>query len=171
MLSPERIISRTNQSTRLKSPPVQEAEKARQIEDMLLPGYPSGTTWRVDPHFCRFRPRNRNVAQTIISARLCNPYLKQLVDAFPRTTKVVSSEANLQPYFDTLTERELEILSLLAQRLSNKIAGALIISEETVKRHTSNIYQKLGVNNRRQAVASAYTFGLLVDTGLVIVFG
>ncbi|MCO5190414.1 MAG: helix-turn-helix transcriptional regulator [Anaerolineae bacterium] len=60
----------------------------------------------------------------------------------------------------------MEILSLLAQRLSNKeIAGALIISEETVKRHTSNIYQKLGVNNRRQAVASAYTFGLLVDTG------
>ena len=65
---------------------------------------------------------------------------------------------------ESLTEREMEVLSLLAERLSNKeISKMLVISTETVKRHTSNIYQKLQVKNRRQAVAKAYTLNLLVD--------
>jgi LuxR family maltose regulon positive regulatory protein len=58
----------------------------------------------------------------------------------------------------------MEVLSLLAQRLSNKeIARTLIISTETVKRHTSNIYQKLHVKSRRQAVDRAYTLNILVE--------
>ncbi|MCA9980107.1 MAG: hypothetical protein KDD89_04725, partial [Anaerolineales bacterium] len=57
-----------------------------------------------------------------------------------------------------------EVLSLLAQRLSKKeIAQIMVISPETVKRHTVNIYQKLHVKGRRQAVAKAYSLGLLVD--------
>lgn len=55
-----------------------------------------------------------------------------------------------------LSDRELEILSLLRQRLSNKeIASELYISINTVKRHIINIYQKLEVHNRREAVAKA----------------
>ncbi|NHM27269.1 response regulator transcription factor [Desulfofundulus sp. TPOSR] len=55
-----------------------------------------------------------------------------------------------------LTNRELEILQLLAQGESNKsIAQKLFISEKTVKNHLTNIFQKLNVNDRTQAVLYA----------------
>ena len=67
-----------------------------------------------------------------------------------------------QPLAAPLTERELEILSRLAQRLSNKeIAKRLFLSPLTVKRHTLNIYQKLGVHGRREAVDKATALGIL----------
>lgn len=54
----------------------------------------------------------------------------------------------------TLTEREREVLELLGQGLSNReMAEALVISENTVKRHLKAIFAKLGVNNRAAAVA------------------
>ena len=63
---------------------------------------------------------------------------------------------------DPLTNREMDILLLLAQRMSNKeIANKLFISESTVKRHTITIYQKLDVHKRREAVARAKAMGLL----------
>jgi LuxR family maltose regulon positive regulatory protein len=63
---------------------------------------------------------------------------------------------------EELTQRELEVLELLNARLSNKeIAARLIISDRTVKRHTINLYQKLSVNGRRQAVSRARSLGLL----------
>jgi len=62
---------------------------------------------------------------------------------------------------EPLSKRELQILTLLAERLSNKeIADKLYISATTVKRHTANIYEKLGVHGRRQAVAKAAGLGL-----------
>ena len=61
-----------------------------------------------------------------------------------------------------LTRRELEVLELLALRLTVKeVAERLVISELTAKRHTANIYQKLGVNRRRDALAVAQAGGLL----------
>ncbi len=63
---------------------------------------------------------------------------------------------------EPLTSRESEVLELLAQRLSNQeIAAKLVVSVATVKRHTANIYQKLHVNSRRQAVAKAQAIGQL----------
>lgn len=71
----------------------------------------------------------------------------------------VSSETLL---IEPLTHRESEILIQLAERHSNKeIADQFTISIFTVKKHTTNIYQKLGVNNREQAVAKARILGLL----------
>ena len=67
-----------------------------------------------------------------------------------------------QPLVEPLTNRELEILDLLAQRFQNKeIAEKLFISPETVKKHLNNIYGKLSVSNRRQAVEKAETLGIL----------
>lgn len=63
---------------------------------------------------------------------------------------------------DLLTPREAEILRLLQQGLSNKqIARQLVITPETVQRHASNIFAKLDVHNRRQAVSKARAMGLL----------
>ena len=63
---------------------------------------------------------------------------------------------------EPLTERELEVLQLLAQGLANReIARQLFISLPTVKSHTRNIYGKLGVHNRRQAVTEAKALGIL----------
>jgi LuxR family maltose regulon positive regulatory protein len=88
-------------------------------------------------------------------------YLNQLLAAFPETLK--SPTTALQSQLDEpLTDRELEVLTLLAKRLSNKeIAAKLVISPRTVKRHTLNIYRKLGVNSRQQAVEKVAELGIL----------
>jgi LuxR family maltose regulon positive regulatory protein len=63
---------------------------------------------------------------------------------------------------ESLTNREQEILELLARRLSDKeIAQALHISPYTVRKHTSNLYGKLQVAGRRQAVRKAKALGVL----------
>jgi LuxR family maltose regulon positive regulatory protein len=77
-------------------------------------------------------------------------------------TSAPGASAQPQPSGSLLTERELEILGLLAERLSNKeIARELYISPGTVKRHTSTIFSKLGVHDRRKAVAKAVGLGIL----------
>jgi LuxR family transcriptional regulator, maltose regulon positive regulatory protein len=63
---------------------------------------------------------------------------------------------------DSLSKRELELLRLVASGCSNKeIASQLVISLATVKRHTVNIFNKLDVKNRTEAVARARELGLL----------
>jgi LuxR family maltose regulon positive regulatory protein len=63
---------------------------------------------------------------------------------------------------DPLTPRELEVLHLISQGLSNKdIAEELVIALNTVKRHTSSIYSKLGAKSRTQAIARARELGLV----------
>jgi LuxR family maltose regulon positive regulatory protein len=86
------------------------------------------------------------------------------------TTKALDSSLVFRPssaLIEPLTDRELEVLELLAQRLTNKeIAAQLVISSGTVKQHTHNIYQKLNVTGRRQAVATATELGLLSSASL-----
>ena len=72
---------------------------------------------------------------------------------------VISSQENL---IEPLTERELEVLRLMCEGYSNQgIADAMIVSVNTVKKHTSNIYGKLGVRNRAQAVLRAREIELI----------
>jgi len=61
-----------------------------------------------------------------------------------------------------ITPREMEILELIAQGMSNReIAGKLFVSENTVKTHSSRVFDKLGARRRTQAVRLAKEFGLL----------
>lgn len=61
-----------------------------------------------------------------------------------------------------LTARETEMVALLAEGLSNKeIATRVFVSENTVKKHLANIYQKLEVSRRTQAINKARELGIL----------
>jgi LuxR family maltose regulon positive regulatory protein len=63
---------------------------------------------------------------------------------------------------EPLSERELDVLRLLATELSGpEIANRLMVSLNTLRTHTKNIFSKLGVNNRRAAVRRAEELGLL----------
>jgi len=97
------------------------------------------------------------------------PYLDTLLAAFPRQSnehqgqpKSMVECTKAQPLLEPLSERELEVLQLLAQGASNReIAQELVIALDTVKRHVSHIFSKLGVNSRIQAIRQAQELGLL----------
>jgi LuxR family maltose regulon positive regulatory protein len=87
-------------------------------------------------------------------------YLEKLLAAIGAS--LPSSVAVEKALPEPLTPREREIVGLLAAGLTNReIAEKLVLSPETVKKHAGNIYQKLGVNNRTQAVAQARALALL----------
>jgi LuxR family maltose regulon positive regulatory protein len=70
--------------------------------------------------------------------------------------------AAAEQLIEPLSQRELEILRLIAEGCSNQeIAVRLVITLHTVKKHSSNIFTKLGVNSRTQALARARQLGLL----------
>ncbi len=98
-------------------------------------------------------------------------YIRELLAAcVPETAEVPPARPSQSPQaafsgadlVDPLSPRELEVLALLSQRLSNKeIAERLVISPLTVKRHMTNILQKLGVDSRWDAVEQARKNGLI----------
>ena len=78
-------------------------------------------------------------------------------------------EDNASPLLEPLTERELDILHLLVKRLSNdEIARTLTLSVSTVKWYVKQIFGKLAVHNRAEAVARAAQLGLLGDVPPVV---
>ena len=74
----------------------------------------------------------------------------------------VASALRQEELAEMLSNREIDVLTLLAERLTDKeIAERLVLSPVTVKKHTQRIYRKLGVDNRRVAVAQARRLGLI----------
>jgi LuxR family maltose regulon positive regulatory protein len=86
-------------------------------------------------------------------------YVDKLLAAFPQSLEAIpqSKIANQKSkIIEPLSERELEVLRLLGTELSGpEIARELIVSLNTLRTHTKNIFNKLGVNNRRAAVRRA----------------
>ena len=102
-------------------------------------------------------------------ARPASAYAGRLID----TTRGGSAPRGSAPpaaardsLVDPLSERELDVMRLLASDLDGPaIARHLVVSLNTVRTHTKNIYAKLGVNNRRAAVRRAHQLGLLSHPG------
>jgi LuxR family transcriptional regulator, maltose regulon positive regulatory protein len=87
-------------------------------------------------------------------------YVTKILEAFG--SGLPSSSERFPALPEPLTPREQEILDLLAAGLTNReIAGKLVISPETVKKHVASISSKLGARNRTEAVARARELGLL----------
>jgi LuxR family maltose regulon positive regulatory protein len=94
-----------------------------------------------------------------------HPYLARLLAAFPGASAPASTAqlpSSVPPLVEPLSERELEVLQLVAEGLSDRlIAERLIVVVGTVKRHLNNLYSKLGVHSRTQALACARDLGLI----------
>jgi len=92
-----------------------------------------------------------------LPSALSSRFFEYFQSSFKEETKTMSNEENLLSY---LTQREEEVLDLLTQGITYKgVAGKLFISETTVKTHVNNIFQKLQVNDRTQAVLYAINNG------------
>jgi DNA-binding NarL/FixJ family response regulator len=93
-------------------------------------------------------------------ALLAPSVTRRLLDRFAQT--LPAAEHAPPPQLAALTERELEVLKLLAGGLSNaELAARLFLSETTVKSHISSVLRKLGLRDRVQAVVLAYEAGLV----------
>ncbi|WP_406388757.1 response regulator [Streptomyces sp. NBC_00887] len=89
---------------------------------------------------------------------------KRLIAEFSRVS--TAPRAPSRDRVGDLTERETEVLFLVAQGLSNaEIAGRLVVAEQTVKTHVSRILVKLGLRDRTQAAVFAYESGLVRPAG------
>jgi LuxR family maltose regulon positive regulatory protein len=87
-------------------------------------------------------------------------YARQLIAAFPDIDQAPVAQAG--SLIEPLTEREIEMLRLIAAGLSNKeIADRLFLTEGTVKGYASTLYSKLGVRRRTEAVERARDLGIL----------
>lgn len=79
-----------------------------------------------------------------------------------RVLEMLTGASTPKEFYDGLTAREVEILKLMATGMANKqIAFRLKISEKTVRNHVSNLYEKLGIYDRAQAVLYAVRKGLV----------
>jgi DNA-binding NarL/FixJ family response regulator len=93
-------------------------------------------------------------------ALLAPSVTRRLLDRFAGS--LPGPDAAPPPDLDELTERELEVLKLVALALSNaEIAARLVLTEATVKTHVSSVLRKLGLRDRIQAVVLAYDVGLV----------
>jgi len=110
--------------------------------------------------------------QERMPAIIGSDYRRQLLALFEDTTKDEgqTTKEKVVPSFvlrpssliEPLSERELEVLRLLGTELNGpEIARRLMVSLNTMRTHTKNIYNKLGVNDRRAALRCAQELGLL----------
>jgi ATP/maltotriose-dependent transcriptional regulator MalT len=101
----------------------------------------------------------KHLLREVASRGTASEHTRQVLAAFSQgRAKRVAQPATVEP----LSERELEVLQHIAEgRTDREIADRLYLSLYTVKVHARNIYGKLGVNKRMQAVAKARELGVL----------
>ena len=107
----------------------------------------------------------RNLLRHAAAGGIASTYTPRLLSAFDKPSQPVSATSGrpgAPDLAEPLTERESEILRLISIGMTNQeIAGQLVISVATVKRHITNIYGKLDVSHRTEAIALANELDLL----------
>ena len=143
----------------------------RSVEESLAVAQPGGYIQAYVDEGPRLKALLRRVGMQIAadpnaSTDHTRQYIMRILAAFAVTEQegglLSSAISPNELLIESLSERELEVLHLIAQGLSNRsIAGKLFLSLNTVKAHNSNIYGKLNVNRRTHAVARARQLGIL----------
>jgi ATP/maltotriose-dependent transcriptional regulator MalT len=111
-----------------------------------------------DPVFTVFRRHSTPTKED--SGAIITALLDELLIAEDRTLTSQTHEGGT--LIEPLSDRELEVLTLIAEGLPNReIADKLFLSVATVKWYLTHIYSKLGVQNRTQAIARAHQLNLL----------
>ena len=136
--------------------------------------------------FVELGPPMANLLKDLRKKEVAVSYVKKILAAFPDTeskppltdlgatneerefeaetvTPIENPKSKIQnSLIEPLSNRELDVLELLAQRLQNKeIAEKLFVSPATIKSHLESIYQKLNVSKRREAIDKAYALKII----------
>ncbi|MHA1937826.1 MAG: LuxR C-terminal-related transcriptional regulator [Candidatus Thorarchaeota archaeon] len=130
------------------------------LHEALTLGAPGGYIWRWLDAGPGLGPLLRSLRNESDTPREWYSYLDALLDAcraaFGESTRPQPGEL-----LDPLTPRELEIMRLICKGFSNpEIADELVVTINTIKKHTSNIYGKLGARSRTHAIALAHELNL-----------
>jgi ATP/maltotriose-dependent transcriptional regulator MalT len=134
------------QNTRERAQKLLKAHGGRGVT-ISIPGWPDLEAAGPAPHL--------DTVLMTLQGRLGN------LERVPPAEQAIHIRAEEQPLIEPLTERELEVLQQITLGLTNReIAEKLVIALSTVKSHIKNIYGKMGVSNRVQAVARAQELGL-----------
>jgi len=131
------------------------------LHEALALGAPEGYIWRWLDAGPRLGSLLRELRDDRNTPQASHPYLDSLLDA---CQAAFGESAGPQPGAlpEPLTPRELEIMRLVCEGYSNpEIANELVVTINTIKKHTSNIYGKLGVRSRTQAIVRAHELNLL----------
>jgi len=131
------------------------------LQEALTLGAPESYIWRWLDAGPRIEPLLHHIKDNHDTPQALYPYLDSLIGT---CRSVFGESARPQPgkIPDPLTSRELEVMRLICKGYSNpEIASELVVTINTIKKHTSNIYGKLGVSSRTQAIARARELDLL----------
>ncbi|MGD2146164.1 MAG: LuxR C-terminal-related transcriptional regulator [Anaerolineae bacterium] len=131
------------------------------LREALALGAPGGYIWRWLDAGPKIGPLLGDLRAHRGTSRAYHAYLDSLLDA---CRSAFGESPRLEPgeLLDPLTPREREVMHLICEGYSNpEIARELVVTVNTVKKHTSNIYSKLGVRSRTQAIARAHELNLI----------
>jgi LuxR family transcriptional regulator, maltose regulon positive regulatory protein len=111
-------------------------------------------------------PQMARLLLEALTRDISRDYVRKLLAAFPseapKQTPALKQQDADSEWVEPLSDREIEVLQLIGEGLSNKeIANRLFLAQSTVKVHTRNIYNKLGIHNRINAVTKAKALGIL----------
>ena len=99
----------------------------------------------------------------LLAPEVTRRVIEQMTNGPVADARAAPRRDDRDPRLDELTPRELEVLGLVGRGLSNaEIAGRLFVGEATVKTHLSNVFAKLHLRDRVQAVVLAYEAGLIL---------